>query len=393
MIYVNAWPDERFGYNDLPDAAERARVFDRALEAIERLRPDMILIACNTLSILYELTAFSRRAAVPIRGIIHAGTDLFSEALAADPGSSIVIFGTKTTIESDIHRRRLIERGVAPERVAAVACHGLAAAIDDDPGGEETRRRLAVCADEACRSTMKESPWRGNPLRLSPLQRSLRFLPPFLARCLNPVLRPRGHAPLESPTAGSPRHAAEHALRSSKSGQTLYAGLACTHYGWVADAFREELEKRIGRRVVTLDPNERLAAATAGELTVRIASRDGAPRSSSSSASGSVSGSGTGVPSGGGRGTGHEPRPATKGSYPLGAPDDRLPAPGRGACPPVVKMTETGTAETRSSITVEVVSKVALDERKRRAAAARLEPVSELTAGALLNYKHRPDLF
>jgi glutamate racemase len=276
LIYVNAWPDERFGYNDLPDAAERARVFDRALEAMERLRPDMILIACNTLSVLYGLTAFSRRAAVPMRGIIEAGTELFAGALEADPDSSLVIFGTKTTIESGVHRRMLVERGVAPWRIAAVACHGLAAAIDDDPGGEEARRRLAACAAEACR---------GDETGVA-------------AGGAEPAARGRG---------------------------TLYAGLACTHYGWVAEAFQEELEKRSGRRVAVLDPNERLAVTTAVELPDLITS-------------------------GGGRCSGE-------------------------------------------MAAVEVISKVALGEAKRRAAAERLEPVSGLTAAALLNYKHQPGLF
>jgi hypothetical protein len=36
-------------------------------------------------------------------------------------------------------------------------------------------------------------------------------------------------------------------------------------------------------------------------------------------------------------GRGMNPRPATKGSYPLGTPDDRLPAASRGACSPLVK--------------------------------------------------------
>lgn len=44
-------------------------------------------------------------------------------------------------------------------------------------------------------------------------------------------------------------------------------------------------------------------------------------------------------------------------------------------------------------IRVRVISKVELDEKKRRAVAKRLEPVSEATAQALLSYNRDPGLF
>ncbi|HSP90980.1 MAG TPA: hypothetical protein VLN08_08735, partial [Vicinamibacterales bacterium] len=47
LTYVNAWPFEDRGYNDLPDEHERARVFDLALSRMAQMEPDRILIACN----------------------------------------------------------------------------------------------------------------------------------------------------------------------------------------------------------------------------------------------------------------------------------------------------------------------------------------------------------
>src|SRR5512136_624733 len=66
LIYVNAWPDAGYGYNDLPNPAARAAVLDKALAAMMGFRPGLILIACNTLSVLYELTAFAKPAPVPV---------------------------------------------------------------------------------------------------------------------------------------------------------------------------------------------------------------------------------------------------------------------------------------------------------------------------------------
>jgi glutamate racemase len=213
ITYVNAWPEQGHGYNDLPDAAARARVFDRALEAIAGMQPDLILIACNTLSILYELTAFRRRATIPVQGIIGAGVELFSEALAAEPESSIVLLGTRTTIESGVHRRRLLDRGVAAERIAAQSCHGLATAIEHGPASAATEAMIDACAEAAARVV----------------------------------------------TGGDP----------------LFAGLCCTHYGMAAERIGAALARTTGRLVGPLDPADTLVRAVLPRLG-REAARAGA---------------------------------------------------------------------------------------------------------------------
>jgi glutamate racemase len=202
LVYVNAWPDAAFGYNDLPDTAARAAIFDRALAAMAAFRPDLIVIACNTLSVVYGATAFSRAPAAPVTGILDEGAALFAEALAGDPAGVLVLFGTRTTIGSGEHLRRLSVRGVDPRRVVAEPCHGLAAAIDKDP--------------------------------------DFPAVPGLVDECVGRV--------------GS----------RLPAGASLYAGLSCTHYAYVADAFRASLGRLAGRDEVTvLDPGERLV----GDLT------------------------------------------------------------------------------------------------------------------------------
>jgi glutamate racemase len=198
LTYVNAWPFEDRGYNDLPDEAERARVFDAALARMAQMRPDRILIACNTLSILYPRSAFSRHPAVPVHGIVDAGVDLFGERLASDPASSIVLLGTRTTIESGVHRARLEQRGIDSRRIAAASCHGLAAAIERDVAGPRTTELIGECAARAA-----------------------------------------GAAP---------------------AGGALVMGLCCTHYGYVADRLVDAVSTLTSRRVLALDPNLRLTA-------------------------------------------------------------------------------------------------------------------------------------
>jgi glutamate racemase len=272
LTYVNAWPFEDRGYNDLPDAAARADVFDRALLRMSAMRPDRIVIACNTLSILYPHTAFSRHPPVPVQGIVDAGVELFAQRLNDDPASSIVLTGTKTTIESGVHRNHLVHRGIDPTRIAAASCHGLAAAIEKDVDGAAVAEFIDVCASRAAEAA-----------------------PP---------------------------------------GAVLFAGLCCTHYGYVAVPLVDALVRKTGRRVRALDPNLRLV----GSLMAEDAFLGGA--------------------------RGREP--------------------GAG---------EALRGGSRGDVMVELISKVELGDTARRAVARLIAPVSAATAHALLSYARVPDLF
>ncbi|MBE3124354.1 MAG: aspartate/glutamate racemase family protein [Acidobacteria bacterium] len=208
LVYVNAWPDSRHGYNDLPDAASRAAVLDKALAAMTAFRPGLILIACNTLSVLYELTEFSRAPAVPVAGIIEEGVDLFHRALTREPEGTLVLFGTRTTIESGEHLRRLTRRGIDARRVFAAACHGLAGAVDKDPDSPGLADLVEECVSRA--------------------------------------------------------------IKGMKVDGSLYAGLCCTHYSYIADIFQTALARRTGARVEILDPNEHFVRSlTSGMEGVR----------------------------------------------------------------------------------------------------------------------------
>jgi glutamate racemase len=207
LVYVNAWPDEGHGYNDLPDMSARAAVLDRALAATAAFRPDLILVACNTLSVVYELTASSRFPAVPVSGILDEGAALFAEELLRDPSAVLALFGTRTTIGSGEHIRRMVRRGLDPSRVLAEACHGLAAAIDRGPDAPDVPGLVDECV-----------------------------------RRIAPRLPPDG---------------------------PVYAGLACTHYAYVADIFRACLGRLTGSRVVILDPGDRVVGVLVKGLARR----------------------------------------------------------------------------------------------------------------------------
>ena len=275
LTYFNAAPDAQQGYNDQPDTPARAALLDRALSAMEALQPDRIVLACNTLSVLYEHTAHARRGAGRatgiVTGILEAGLRLFAGALSADPEWGAAPAG-------DPHHDRF---GNTPETPAGPGT-----------GARAHRRDFLPRAGQGHRS------------------RPIRPGGPAAPRGV------RGGPAGTGPARGAPvRRPGLHALRIRRSG------------------------------------HRRGAAGSGRPARAHPESQRG--------------------PGGGGGGGDPDGR------------DPRRPATARA----------TATAAGGPEITVRVLSKVALGESSRRAIAGRLDPVSALTARALLSYTCDPDLF
>jgi glutamate racemase len=150
FVFFNALFSNEGGYNALPSTGEKVRVFDRALEALAReVRPDLILIGCNTLSVIYPRTEFAGKTDIPVLGIVETGTALMAEALRRAPGSSVILFGTPTTVGEAAYQENLAALGFAEGRVIAQACPDLEAFIEKDPASDETALLIAGYAAEA----------------------------------------------------------------------------------------------------------------------------------------------------------------------------------------------------------------------------------------------------
>lgn len=216
LTFVNAWPEEGRGYNDAPDMPARAAIFDGALRRIAAMQPDALVIACNTLSIVYPHTDFSGASPMSVTGIIEAGLDIFQGALNASPEGALVLLGTRTTIDSGVHRKGLLERGIAPARIGAASCHGLAAAIERGPDSGHTAALIDNCAARAS--------------------------------------------------------------DAAPAGEPLFVGLCCTHYAMVADRLTAAIARRTGRPVVALDPNTGLVDRVIAQFRAQAgAGRSAAP--------------------------------------------------------------------------------------------------------------------
>ena len=147
MIYVNAFPDPKFGYNDLADSAMQEAVFQAVLEGMERFSPALCMIACNTLSIVWRKLSVRYRPSFPVIGIIEEAVRGMTAAAQSEPDSHLLILGTTTTVASGVYSAALRAGGVAEDRIHSLACPGLARLIEKDPAAPEVRQWIAGYAD------------------------------------------------------------------------------------------------------------------------------------------------------------------------------------------------------------------------------------------------------
>lgn len=196
LTFANAAPENDYGYNSMPSREVKLQTFDRFLRNVtERYAPDLIYVACNTLSVLLPDTPYFHEAVIPVKGIVETGAQLLLWELEADPRSVAMIFGTQTTIDAGAYPRLLEAAGVEASRIISQACPGLADTISEDREGVRTRSEIVR--------------WVGAATE-----------------------------------------------KMQRTDRPVVACLACTHYGYRKDLFAGALaEAGIGARVV--NPNER----------------------------------------------------------------------------------------------------------------------------------------
>lgn len=194
LIYFNAYPEAGRGFNALPDDAAREEMLRNVLEGIAHFSPDLCLIACNTLSIVWEKLKRNFDPGFPVEGIVDAAVGTMESALKRETDSSMLILGTKSTAESGLYPSRLSIRKIDPARLRSMGCPGLATLIESGPAAPEVRERIAGYAREAA---------------------SLYQRPP----------------------------------------RKLLLALCCTHFGFAAECWKEEFGKVFGIPVEIVDPN------------------------------------------------------------------------------------------------------------------------------------------
>ncbi|MCP4749239.1 MAG: hypothetical protein GY874_24350 [Desulfobacteraceae bacterium] len=149
LLFFNALPAWDNGYNTMARKQDKIRTFNRVLFGIDAFKPDLIAIACNTLSVLYDHTGHCSNSKVPVLNIVDAGIQMVRKWKEKNPNGAMVIFGTQTTIEAESHLIRLIARGIEADCIVTIACPNLQNHIQTDPAGQKTQSMIKAAVQEA----------------------------------------------------------------------------------------------------------------------------------------------------------------------------------------------------------------------------------------------------
>jgi len=198
LIYFNAWPQQNKGYNRLESRKEQIDTFDRALNSMRQYHPDFIMLACNTLSVLYPSTIFCQNTPIPVIDIVDFGVNMIAESIHRSQNSQVVILGTVTTINSRVHYDLLLKKGMSTKQIVLQPCDQLATAIENGPETTKVVEMIHTFLNEAT-------------------------------------------------------------LKINSSTTKLYAALCCTHFGYCQDQFQTKLSKLSGKSASILNPNFHMA--------------------------------------------------------------------------------------------------------------------------------------
>lgn len=150
LVFVNALFSDEGGYNSLQTRAEKLKVFSSALQGMQdRYQPDIILVACNTLSVLIPDTGFARTSKTPVVGIIENGVEQIAAQLGDDPQSRNIIFATQTTVDEATHKNQLLQLGIRDEQILAQSCPQLTLYIEQGFDSMYTEMLIDAYVDEA----------------------------------------------------------------------------------------------------------------------------------------------------------------------------------------------------------------------------------------------------
>ena len=150
LVFFNALFSDQGGYNSLPTREEKLHVFSNALQSMQdRYAPDIILVACNTLSVLIPDTGFVRTSAVPVVGIIEDGIAQIAAQLRDQPTAINILFATQTTVDEGTHLSGLRALGFSDAQVMTQSCPQLTLYIEQGFDSMDTELLIDAYVDEA----------------------------------------------------------------------------------------------------------------------------------------------------------------------------------------------------------------------------------------------------
>lgn len=143
LVYFNALPHRKWGYNQIKSPLEKIKIFNRVLYSMEsHFEPDGIAIACNTLSVLTHQTSYRKKMITEMVDTVAMGVQLMETALTTHPQGQLAILGTPTTISSKLFLKKLKQLGFRQEQIIEEPCPRLHKLIESNPMGLATKNEI-----------------------------------------------------------------------------------------------------------------------------------------------------------------------------------------------------------------------------------------------------------
>lgn len=199
LIFVNSLLRSDYKFNSMKDETEKIKVFDYILSQIySQFNPDIILIACNTLSVITTKTNFFKDAKIPVIDIVDFGVNMILKKCEQKYSCDILILGTETTINSNNHKEKLIKNGINEKLIYTQGIPNLESEIQMNPESDMVLNLIDFYFDE-----VKEN------------------------------------------------------RKENKNG--LLIALCCSHYGYSLNSFEKIAREKFGKGTYVLNPNSEMA--------------------------------------------------------------------------------------------------------------------------------------
>lgn len=148
LFYFNVWPEPDRGFGKM-EPEERVAVWERAFDGIMAYQPDLLIIGCNTLSVVHRRSGRRNDPRGKVLDIVDAAVDICGRFLRDNPEKKLLILGTAETVNSGCYKNMLTSSGIAPERIGGLPLPGLATLIENEPSSDGVAQRLREGLAEA----------------------------------------------------------------------------------------------------------------------------------------------------------------------------------------------------------------------------------------------------
>ena len=127
IIFFNALHSRKKSYGKLKTKKDQVILFDKVLKSVSTFGPDLIVIACNTLSMIYPFTTFNKKREINVLTISDFAISEIIKNVTKD--TSLIIFGTPITIKEKLYETSVRKKFPKLE-IIPIPCKDLARAID-----------------------------------------------------------------------------------------------------------------------------------------------------------------------------------------------------------------------------------------------------------------------